>query len=126
MTASVPDSNAPSSLEAPMKMFSTAETRPRIASGVRSWTSVVRITTLTSSFAFGPVVGFRLTITSVPMRKRTLHRFPCGEIREKVAIEEESPQSRALLGMTPFDVAQGDTAAATPFARMPVPASDST
>ena len=44
-----PDSNAPSSLEAPMNTFSTAITRPRIASGVASGTIVARMNTLIES-----------------------------------------------------------------------------
>ena len=46
-----PDSNAPSSLDEPMNTALTAETRPRIASGVSTWTSVPRTTTLTLSSA---------------------------------------------------------------------------
>ena len=41
--AATPDSNAPSSLEAPMNTRSTAPTRPRSAGGVSSGTSVPRI-----------------------------------------------------------------------------------
>ena len=48
-SATVPALNSPSSLLAPMKVPLTALTRPRIASGVSSWTSVWRITTLTMS-----------------------------------------------------------------------------
>ncbi|MNS81360.1 hypothetical protein D3C72_1150710 [compost metagenome] len=44
-----PDSNSPSWLLAPMKIELTALTRPRMASGVSSCTSVWRITTLTMS-----------------------------------------------------------------------------
>ena len=44
-----PDSNAPSSLEAPMNTFSTAMTRPRMWSGVASGTRVERMITLTAS-----------------------------------------------------------------------------
>ena len=46
-----PDSNSPSSLLAPMKTMLTALTRPRIASGVASWTSAERTKTLTMSEA---------------------------------------------------------------------------
>src|SRR5690349_11788029 len=49
--AVVPDSNSPSSLEAPMKSMETADTRPRIASGVESWIRLPRILTLTMSEA---------------------------------------------------------------------------
>jgi hypothetical protein len=44
-----PDSKAPSSLDAPMKTFSTAMTRPRISSGVARGTIVARMKTLTAS-----------------------------------------------------------------------------
>src|SRR5438046_6070129 len=44
-----PDSSAPNSFEVPMKMLFTAETRPRISSGVTSCTMVPRIITLTLS-----------------------------------------------------------------------------
>ena len=49
--ASSPDSNAPSSFDEPMKTRFTADTRPRSSSGVSSWTTVWRITTLTLSSA---------------------------------------------------------------------------
>src|SRR6185436_2106180 len=41
--AVTPDSNSPSSFEAPMKTLFTALTRPRISSGVSSWTSRCRM-----------------------------------------------------------------------------------
>ena len=44
-----PDSNAPSSFDAPMNIEFTALTRPRIASGVSSCTSRLRTNTLTMS-----------------------------------------------------------------------------
>ena len=47
--AATPDSNAPSSLDAPMNTFSTAATRPRMRSGVASGTIVARMNTLTAS-----------------------------------------------------------------------------
>src|ERR1051325_9442538 len=43
--AVTPDSKPPSSLDAPMKTELTAETRPRLESGVRIWMSVWRMTT---------------------------------------------------------------------------------
>src|SRR5271154_4508834 len=46
-----PDSNSPSSLDAPMNIELTALTRPRIASGVSSCTSTWRTNTLTMSAA---------------------------------------------------------------------------
>src|SRR5205823_12926474 len=46
-----PDSSAPNSFEVPMKILFTAETRPRISSGVTSCTIVPRIITLTLSNA---------------------------------------------------------------------------
>src|SRR5581483_7534436 len=46
-----PDSNSPSSFDAPMKIMSTAFTRPRTASGVAICTRVPRTTTLTISEA---------------------------------------------------------------------------
>ena len=49
--AVAPDSNSPSWLDAPMKMELTAATRPRMSSGVSSWSSVIRVTTLTLSAA---------------------------------------------------------------------------
>src|SRR3712207_6544697 len=49
--ATNPDSRPPNSLEDPIKTLLTAETRPRIWSGVRSCTSVCRITTLMLSNA---------------------------------------------------------------------------
>src|SRR5207247_10135127 len=49
--AVTPDSNSPSWFDAPMNIELTADTRPRIASGVRSWTSDCRTTTLTISAA---------------------------------------------------------------------------
>ena len=49
--ATVPDSNAPSSFDVPMNRPFKAETRPRIASGVSTWTSVPRSTTLMLSQA---------------------------------------------------------------------------
>src|SRR6476660_8087165 len=49
--AATPDSNSPSSLLEPMKMTLTAVTRPRIESGVNSWSTVCRITTLMLSAA---------------------------------------------------------------------------
>src|SRR5450432_798768 len=47
--ALAPDSNPPSSFEVSMKTLFTADTRPRISSGVRSCTSVCRTTTLIMS-----------------------------------------------------------------------------
>ena len=47
--ATKPDSIAPSWFEAPMKIMLIELTRPRSASGVVSWTIVLRITTLTWS-----------------------------------------------------------------------------
>src|SRR5208337_3772707 len=49
--AVTPDSNSPSSFDAPTKSRLTALTRPRIASGVASWVRVVRTYTLTMSEA---------------------------------------------------------------------------
>ena len=49
--AANPDSNPPISLEEPINMLFTAETLPRISSGVDSWRIVCRITTLTLSNA---------------------------------------------------------------------------
>ena len=49
--AATPLSNDPTSLEAPMNTFSTADTRPRIGSGVASGTMVERMNTLTASAA---------------------------------------------------------------------------
>src|SRR3954463_1014451 len=49
--AVMPDSNAPSSFDVTMKIVFTADTRPRIGSGVSSCTSVPRTTTLTLSSA---------------------------------------------------------------------------
>ena len=49
--AVAPDSNSPSWFDAPMKMELTADTRPRISSGVSSCTSVMRVTTLMLSAA---------------------------------------------------------------------------
>src|SRR5437870_12664588 len=46
-----PDSSAPNSFEVPIKMLFTAETRPRISSGVTSCTMVPRMITLTPSNA---------------------------------------------------------------------------
>src|SRR6202040_4231298 len=46
-----PDSNAPNSFDVPMKMLFTAETRPRISSGVTSCTIEPRMITLTLSTA---------------------------------------------------------------------------
>src|SRR5262245_10858188 len=43
--AATPDSNSPISLLVPMKMMLTAETRPRIESGVSSCNTVERMTT---------------------------------------------------------------------------------
>src|SRR5882724_6598928 len=47
--ATRPDSNPPNSFEVPMNRLFTAETRPRISSGVSNCTSVCRTTTLTLS-----------------------------------------------------------------------------
>ncbi len=44
-----PDSNAPSSFDAPMNTFSTARTLPRVSLGVTSGTRVARMNTLTAS-----------------------------------------------------------------------------
>src|SRR3954447_5833436 len=49
--AVTPDSNCPTSLDAPMKTMLTALTRPRISSGVDICTSVWRTITLTISQA---------------------------------------------------------------------------
>src|ERR1017187_2531531 len=49
--AAIPDSNWPTSLDAPIKTTFTALTRPRISSGVESWMSVWRTITLTMSHA---------------------------------------------------------------------------
>src|SRR5262249_18221415 len=49
--AVTPDSNSPSWFDEPMNTELTALTRPRISSGVCSWTSDDRITTLTMSDA---------------------------------------------------------------------------
>src|SRR4029077_15186186 len=46
-----PDSNAPNSFDVPMKILFTDETRPRISSGVTSWTIDPRMITLTLSNA---------------------------------------------------------------------------
>ena len=47
--AVAPDSNAPNSLDEPINRLLTAETRPRISSGVKSDTIVPRMTILTLS-----------------------------------------------------------------------------
>ena len=47
--AASPDSNSPSSLDAPMNTEFTALTRPRMASGVSNCTSICLINTLTIS-----------------------------------------------------------------------------
>ena len=47
--AVTPDSNSPSSFDAPMNTAFTALTRPRMWSGVSSWMSMWRMNTLTSS-----------------------------------------------------------------------------
>src|SRR5256884_9228473 len=49
--ATNPDSNPPSSFDVPMNRLFTAETLPRISSGVSSCTRVCRTTTLTLSTA---------------------------------------------------------------------------
>src|SRR5947209_18034411 len=49
--ATRPDSNPPNSFEVPMNRLFTADTRPRISSGVSNCTSVCRTTTLTLSTA---------------------------------------------------------------------------
>src|SRR5438034_1390942 len=49
--ATNPDSKPPSSFDVPMNRLFTAETRPRVSSGVSSCTSVCRTTTLTLSTA---------------------------------------------------------------------------
>ena len=49
--AVMPDSNSPNWFDAPIKIMSTAFTRPRIASGVRICTRIARMTTLTMSQA---------------------------------------------------------------------------
>src|SRR5207248_9480742 len=46
-----PDSSAPNSFDVPMKILFTDETRPRISSGVISWTIDPRMITLTLSNA---------------------------------------------------------------------------
>src|SRR5215475_12704914 len=46
-----PDSSAPNSFDVPMKMLFTDDTRPRISSGVTSWTMEPRMITLTLSNA---------------------------------------------------------------------------
>src|SRR5439155_26103890 len=46
-----PDSSAPNSFEVPIKILFTDETRPRISSGVTSWTIEPRMITLTLSNA---------------------------------------------------------------------------
>jgi hypothetical protein len=56
-----PDSKAPSSLEAPMKTFSTASTRPRMSGGVTRGTSVARMNTLTASAADRPAMARNAT-----------------------------------------------------------------
>ena len=47
----IPDSNWPTSFDAPMKTILTELTRPRMASGVPSCTTVWRMMTLTISHA---------------------------------------------------------------------------
>lgn len=59
--AVVPDSNAPISFDEPMKIPFTAETRPRISSGVASCKMVCLITTLTLSNA--PVKNKQISAT---------------------------------------------------------------
>ena len=49
--AVTPDSNSPSSFDAPMKSMLTALTRPRMWSGVANWVSEWRTFTLTMSEA---------------------------------------------------------------------------
>src|SRR5205823_10755854 len=49
--ATEPDSNPPNSFDVPINRLLTAETRPRISSGVSSCTRVCRTTTLTLSTA---------------------------------------------------------------------------
>ena len=46
IAATVPDSNAPSSFDVPMNRPLSADTRPRMSSGVAVWTRVERTTTL--------------------------------------------------------------------------------
>src|SRR5437870_13045086 len=65
--AVTPDSNPPSSLDAPMKTELTAETRPRLESGVRIWISEWRMTTEMLSKA---PVRTRAIIESVKERER--------------------------------------------------------
>ncbi len=49
--AVTPDSNCPNSFDVPMKIMSTAVTRPRISSGVASCVRVARMITLIMSLA---------------------------------------------------------------------------
>ena len=49
--AVTPDSNCPNSFDVPIKIISTAVTRPRISSGVANWVSVARMITLIMSLA---------------------------------------------------------------------------
>src|SRR5580704_2400249 len=58
-----PDSNSPNSLDAPMKRLDTAETRPRMGSGVTICTSVWRTNTETMSAA--PRIASAATLRTI-------------------------------------------------------------
>ena len=67
-----PDSNSPSSFEAPMKRLDTAVTRPRIGSGVTICTSDWRTNTDTMSAARGSQA--QATITAIGRQREDQRR----------------------------------------------------
>ena len=69
--AATPDSNAPISLELPMKMALTDETRPSRCSGVSTWSSVLRTTTLTG--VHHPARGRARTSDSAKLLRQPEH-----------------------------------------------------
>lgn len=73
--ATVPARNSPASLEMLMKTLLAAETRPRISSGVHSWTMVWRIVTPIMSIAPMPASA-SVDSQTVSERPKTTVRPP--------------------------------------------------
>ena len=82
--AVTPDSNCPTSFDAPMKTILTALTRPRISSGVPSCTSVCRTITLTMSQA-PTAISAAIDSTTLRESPKTIVKRPKPATHDNIA-----------------------------------------
>ena len=97
--ATVPDSKAPSSFDVPMNSPFSADTRPRIASGVSTCTSVPRSTTLMLSQA--------PSRTSRPERQPQVRRQAEGDRHDAVAGDRGQQRASRALPRRPVRLHEG-------------------